>query len=98
VRQDGTEMGNLRLHRANRCYIQAAQWGEKHEYRVGLILSKGLKKLFIEWIAVSECLIMARLNNCLRKVTVIQCYAPTNEATSEEKEAFMACWRQPCTK
>ena len=62
--------------------------GEKHEYGVGLILSKGLKKSLIEWIAVSVRLITARLNTRLLKLMVVQCYAPTIEATSEEKEAF----------
>jgi hypothetical protein len=62
--------------------------GEKHEYVVGLILSKNLKKSLIEWRAVSERILIARLNTRLRKLTVVQCYAPTNEATMEEKEAF----------
>jgi len=62
--------------------------GEKHEYGVGLILSKILKKSLIEWTAVSERLITARLNTRLRKLTVVQCYAPTNDTTFKEKEAF----------
>ena len=59
--------------------------GEKHEYGVGLLLSKGQKKSLIEWTAVMERLITARLATRLHKLTVVQCYAPTNEATSEEK-------------
>ena len=62
--------------------------GEKHEYGVGLILSKSLKKSLIEWTTVSERLITVSLTTRLRKLTVVQCYAPTNEATSEEKETF----------
>jgi hypothetical protein len=62
--------------------------GEKHEYGVGLILSKSLKKSLIEWRAVSECLLIARLNTRLRKLTIVQCCAPAHEATMEEKEAF----------
>jgi len=62
--------------------------GEKHEYGVGLILSKILKKSLIEWTAVSERLITARLNTRLRKLTVVQGYAPTNDTTFKEKEAF----------
>jgi len=62
--------------------------GEKHEYGVGLILSKSLKKSLIEWTAVSECLITARLTTRLRKLTIVQCYASTHEAAIEEKEAF----------
>jgi exonuclease III len=62
--------------------------GEKHEYGVGLIFSNDLRKALIEWTAVSERLITARLNTRLLKLTIIQCYAPINEATTEEKEAF----------
>jgi hypothetical protein len=62
--------------------------GEKHEYGVGLIFSKDLRKSLIEWTAVSERLITARLNTRLRKLTTVQCNAPTNEETTEEKEVF----------
>jgi hypothetical protein len=71
---------------------------EKHEYGLGLNLSKSLKKSHIEWAAVSERILTARINTRLRNLTIVQCYAPTDEATIEEKEAFLACWRQPCTK
>jgi len=63
--------------------------GEKHEYGVGLILSKSLKKSLIEWRAVSERLLIARPNTRLRKLTIVQCYAPTNEATMEEKRSLL---------
>jgi hypothetical protein len=61
---------------------------EKHEYGVGLILSKSMRKSLIEWTAVSERIITARLNTRLRKLTIVQCYAPTNVPTINEKEAF----------
>jgi exonuclease III len=61
---------------------------ENHEYGVGLILRKGMRKSLIEWKAVSEKIITARLSTLLRKLTIVQCYAPINVASIEEKEAF----------
>ncbi|XP_059154670.1 uncharacterized protein LOC131940109 [Physella acuta] len=42
----------------------------------------------IAWEPVSPRLIAARFNAKGRKTTLIQCYAPTNAATDEEKEDF----------
>jgi len=50
--------------------------------KVVLILSKAMRQSLIEWTAVKERLITARLNTNLRKLTIVQCYAPTNAATS----------------
>jgi exonuclease III len=61
---------------------------EKHEYGLGLIVSKGMRKSLIKWKAVSKRIITARLSTRLRKLTIAQCYAPTNVASIEEKEAF----------
>ena len=61
---------------------------EKHEYGVGLIISEDLQKSLIELTAILECLITARLMTHLRELTIVQCNAPMNEATIEEKEAF----------
>ena len=47
-----------------------------------------MKKSLIEWTAVSERIITARLNTRLRKLTIVQCYAITNVAAYEEKVAF----------
>jgi len=46
--------------------------GEKHEYGVGLILRKGLKKSLIEWTAVLERKFTARLNTRLHNLTDVQ--------------------------
>ena len=62
--------------------------GENRERGVGLILSKGAARSLLEWEPVSERIIRARFNSRWQQVTVIQCYAPTNEATEEEKVEF----------
>jgi hypothetical protein len=61
---------------------------EKHEYGVGLILRKAMRKSVIEWSAVSKHYIIAKLHTGLRKRTIVQCYALTNAVTIGEKEAF----------
>jgi len=50
----------------------------KHEHGTGLILRKAMRKSLTEWTAVSERIITAKLNTCLRKLTILQCYAPTS--------------------
>ena len=46
---------------------------EKHEYGLGLILSKSPNKSLIEWAAVLERILTARLNTRLRKLTIDDC-------------------------
>nr|KAG5685711.1 hypothetical protein BaRGS_027976 [Batillaria attramentaria] len=44
--------------------------------------------LVLGWIYVSPRILSARFNSKGRKVTILQCYAPTNRADEEEKENF----------
>ena len=54
------------------------------------------------WEPVNERIIRARFFSRHFKLMVIQCYAPTNDASEEEKEAFylalhdMQCYRAVC--
>jgi len=52
------------------------------------MLSKPAAKAMIEWNPVSPRIITARFNSKGRKVTIINCYAPTNTATDDNKEEF----------
>ena len=49
---------------------------------------RGVALALLSWEPVSPRLLTARFNSKGRKVTVIQCYAPTNAAETEEKETF----------
>jgi hypothetical protein len=42
----------------------------------------------MEWNPISDRIIMARFRTKLRKMVVIQCYAPIEQATSEENDVF----------
>jgi exonuclease III len=60
----------------------------RHQAGVAIILKKGVQKTLIEWKPVNERLMRARFKGRHGKLTVLQCYAPTNEAEEEEKEQF----------
>ncbi|XP_055388198.1 uncharacterized protein LOC129616594 [Condylostylus longicornis] len=55
------------------------------EYGVGFIISKQMSKSVISWEPISNRLITLRLNSRIRKVSIIQCYAPTEVADESEK-------------
>ena len=51
-------------------------------------MSKLAATALIEWVPVSPRIITARFNSKGRKVTIINCYAPTNNTTDELKQEF----------
>lgn len=55
---------------------------------VAFMMSKSAAKALIEWVPVSQRIITARFNSKGRKVTLINCYAPTNNSTDELKQEF----------
>ncbi|XP_063420320.1 craniofacial development protein 2-like [Mytilus trossulus] len=61
---------------------------DKHYEGVALVLSKEAKRALLEWQPVDERRIMARFYSKYSKLSVIQCYAPTNEASVENKNKF----------
>ena len=61
---------------------------EEHSSGVALILSKDAAKSLIEWEPISDRLIRARFDSKYCKLTIIQCYAPTNQAEDESKDEW----------
>ncbi len=59
---------------------------DTHKYGVALILSRETASTLMEWEPINERLLRARFNSKYCKLTILQCYAPTNEADMEEKE------------
>lgn len=60
----------------------------EHIHGVGLLLNKEANKTFISWEPISERLLTARFNTRFTKLTIIQCYAPTNSNPKECKDEF----------
>jgi len=61
---------------------------DKHESGVRILMSPKAHKSLTEWKPISDRIIMARFSTKLRKLVLIQCYAPTEQATTDEKDAF----------
>ena len=61
---------------------------EIHHRGVGIILNREAQECLMEWAPINERIIRARFYSRFAKTTVLQTYAPTNEACEEEKEDF----------
>ena len=59
-----------------------------HQEGVGIIMDKAAKKSLLGWEPVNSRIIRARFFSKYVKTTIIQCYAPTDQATEEEKYLF----------
>ena len=57
-----------------------------HTSGVALIISRSTEKTLIEWEPVSDRIIRARFHSKYCKLTILQCYAPTNEVEDEVKD------------
>ena len=62
--------------------------GEEHTEGVAIMLAKDTKKTLLSWEPVSSRIITARFQSTARNITVINAYAPTNQADIDTKEAF----------
>jgi exonuclease III len=52
------------------------------------MMSKETSKTLMEWYPVNDRIIYARFDSKHIKLSVIQCYSPTNDANDNEKDAF----------
>ncbi|XP_056022503.1 craniofacial development protein 2-like [Ostrea edulis] len=61
---------------------------DPHDKGVGFMLTKKATRALLEWNPVSSRIISARFETKFQKTTIIQVYAPTNNAEENEKEDF----------
>ena len=60
-----------------------------HTEGVALIMSREKERTLIEWKPAGPRLLKARFNSKYTKLTVIVCYAPTEDADEAEKYTFL---------
>ena len=72
--------------------IYSGHEDENHDHTEGvaIMMSPTSAQALVEWEPISSRIMTARFNSKGRKVTIIQCYAPTNAAEEEAKEEFYA--------
>ena len=59
-----------------------------HRGGVAVIVTRKVENTLLEWKPVNDRLMKVRFNSKFAKLTIIACYAPTEEAEEEEKDEF----------
>ena len=68
--------------------IYSGRQDDQHHHGVAIIMKKSAAEALMSWRPVSERIIVARFNSKHIKATIIQAYAPTNEANEVDKDEF----------
>ncbi|XP_043064099.1 uncharacterized protein LOC122320089 [Drosophila ficusphila] len=71
--------GNLILHSGN---------NEGSRYGVGIFVARRMKETLHSWTPISDRLIKATFRCRARPITIVQCYAPTEDANDDIKDDF----------
>ncbi|XP_062611962.1 uncharacterized protein LOC134273760 [Saccostrea cucullata] len=68
--------------------LYSGRTDEHHSRGVAIITTKEVYRSLLEWKPVNERIITARFNSAFAKLTVVVCYAPTDDAEDDEKVSF----------
>ncbi|KAL9979214.1 hypothetical protein ACROYT_G016844 [Oculina patagonica] len=74
--------------------IFAGRNDNQHQSGVAIMMSKEASRALESWNPVSDRIITARFNSKHIKTTIIQVYAPTNDADTDEKDGFCELLQQ----
>ena len=83
-----TGTGRTRLTSGDTIIHSGNEEGQLHTHGVALLMTLEATQALVSWNPVSPRLLTARFNSKGRKVTIIQCYAPTNAADEQDKTEF----------
>ena len=61
---------------------------DPHQRGVGVLINKEYRKFLLEQKFISERIILVRFKGQARNITIVQCYAPTEDANDGDKQAF----------
>ena len=59
-----------------------------HRSGVTFIVTRKVDKTLLEWKQINDILMKVRFNSKLAKLTIIACYAPTEDAEEEKDEIY----------
>ena len=82
-----TGSGNRQLATGHQI-MYSGRTDDHHSKGVAIITTKQVHKCLLEWKPVNERIIKARYNSSFAKLTVIVCYAPTEDSPEVEKDIF----------
>ena len=83
-----TGTGRTRLASGDTIIYSGQEEGQPHTHGVALLMTPEAMQALLSWEPVSPRILTARFNSKGRRVTIIQCYAPTNIADIEDKVHF----------
>ena len=83
-----TGTGRTSLADGNTIIYSGNEEGQPHTHGVALLMTSETTRELLSWEPISPRILTARFNSKGRKVTFIQCYAPTNITDIEDKVDF----------
>jgi hypothetical protein len=69
-------------------YSGMSNVSDPHMEGVGILLNKNIRAALLKWNPISDRIITARVKIKFKKISIVQCYAPTEDAEPTEKEVF----------